>query len=130
MNLMTSLVSPAMKPKRRVLGIDPGLARLGWAAVESRGASIALVGCGCIETSMKQPVAERLILGAEVIDGATAGQLGIVQWAVPRTKLPEFALEIIRRVASLPAGALTASKVVNSGDTFQFNAGDLDITLA
>jgi enoyl-CoA hydratase/carnithine racemase len=57
-----------------------------------------------------QPVAERLILGAEVIDGATAKQLGIVQWAVPRTKLPEFALEIIRRVASLPAGALTASK--------------------
>lgn len=57
-----------------------------------------------------QPVAERLILGAEVIDGATAGQLGIVQWAVPRTKLPEYALEIIRRVASLPAGALMASK--------------------
>jgi enoyl-CoA hydratase/carnithine racemase len=57
-----------------------------------------------------RPVAERLILGAEVIDGATAGQLGIVQWAVPRTKLPEYALEIIRRVASLPAGALTASK--------------------
>lgn len=27
-------------------------------------------------------------------------------------------------------GALTASKVVNSGDTFKFNAGDLDITLA
>jgi enoyl-CoA hydratase/carnithine racemase len=57
-----------------------------------------------------RPVAERLILGAEVIDGVTAGQLGIVQWAVPRTKLSEFALEIIRRVASLPAGALTASK--------------------
>jgi enoyl-CoA hydratase/carnithine racemase len=57
-----------------------------------------------------QPVAERLILGAEVIDGAIAGELGIVQWAVPRTKLPEHALEIIRRIASLPAGALTASK--------------------
>ncbi len=27
-------------------------------------------------------------------------------------------------------GALTASKVVNSGDTIQFAAGDLDITLA
>ena len=25
-------------------------------------------------------------------------------------------------------GALTASKVVNSGDTFKFNAGDLDVT--
>lgn len=57
-----------------------------------------------------QPVAERLILGAEVIDGATAKQLGLVQWAVPRAKLPEQALEITRRVASLPAGALTASK--------------------
>ena len=27
-------------------------------------------------------------------------------------------------------GALTTSKVVNNGDTFQFNAGDFDITLA
>lgn len=27
-------------------------------------------------------------------------------------------------------GALSASKIVNNGDTFQFNAGDLDITLA
>ena len=27
-------------------------------------------------------------------------------------------------------GALTVSKTVGSGDTFQFNAGDLDITLA
>lgn len=27
-------------------------------------------------------------------------------------------------------GALTASKVVNNGDTFEFAAGDLDVTLA
>ena len=27
-------------------------------------------------------------------------------------------------------GALSASKVVNSGDTFKFNAGDLDVTIA
>jgi enoyl-CoA hydratase/carnithine racemase len=57
-----------------------------------------------------RPVAERLILGAEVIDGATARQLGLVQWAAARAKLPEQALEIARRVASLPAGALAASK--------------------
>src|SRR3990167_16312 len=31
---------------------------------------------------------------------------------------------------SLFYGALTASKVVNNGDTFKFNIGDLDITLA
>lgn len=55
-------------------------------------------------------VSERLILGAEVIDGATARELGIVQWAVPAAKLPERAIEIVRRVASLPAGALKASK--------------------
>jgi enoyl-CoA hydratase len=65
-----------------------------------------------------RPVAERLILGAETIDGATARELGIVQWAVPTAKLSERALEIIRRVASLPAGALAASKacIAAAGD--------------
>jgi enoyl-CoA hydratase/carnithine racemase len=65
-----------------------------------------------------QPIAERLILGAEVIDGATARELGIVQWAMPAAKLPERALEIIRRVASLPAGALIACKtcIAAAGD--------------
>jgi enoyl-CoA hydratase/carnithine racemase len=58
-----------------------------------------------------QPIAERLILGAEMVDGATARELGLVQWAVPSAKLPERALEIIRRVSSLPAGALIASKI-------------------
>lgn len=57
-----------------------------------------------------RPVAERLILGVEVVDGATARELGIVQWAVPGPKLAERALEIIRRIASLPSGALMASK--------------------
>lgn len=65
-----------------------------------------------------RPVAERLILGAETIDGATACELGIVQWAVPAAKLSERALEIVRRVASLPAGALAASKacIAAAGD--------------
>lgn len=58
-----------------------------------------------------QPVAARLILGAEMIDGATARELGLVQWAAPAAKLPERALEIIRRISSLPAGALIASKI-------------------
>lgn len=57
-----------------------------------------------------RPLAERLILGAELIDGATARELGIVQWSAPAAKLPERAMEIIRRVSSLPAGALIASK--------------------
>ena len=55
-------------------------------------------------------VAARLILGAEVVDGATARELGIVQWAVPRAELAQRALEIARHVAALPAAALAASK--------------------
>jgi len=55
-------------------------------------------------------VAQRLILGAEVVDGATARDLGVVQWAVPRAELGRHARELAQRVAALPAGALAASK--------------------
>ena len=34
-----------------------------------------------------RPVAARLILGAETLDGAAARELGIVHWAVPRAEL-------------------------------------------
>lgn len=55
-------------------------------------------------------LAARLILGAEVIDGATAAALGVVQWAMPRADLAPRAAEIAANVAALPAGALAASK--------------------
>ncbi|MGE0288275.1 MAG: enoyl-CoA hydratase/isomerase family protein [Bradyrhizobium sp.] len=55
-------------------------------------------------------LANRLILGAEAVDGATAERLGLVQWACPRAELANRALEIARRVAALPTGALTAAK--------------------
>jgi enoyl-CoA hydratase len=55
-------------------------------------------------------VAARLILGAEIIDGATAQELGIVHWAVPRSELSARAIEIAKRVAALPAAALAWSK--------------------
>ena len=57
-----------------------------------------------------RPAAARLILGAEIIDGATACGLGVVHWAVPRTELPTRASEIAARVALLPAAALACSK--------------------
>jgi enoyl-CoA hydratase/carnithine racemase len=56
-------------------------------------------------------VAARLILGAEIIDGATARELGVVQWVVQRSELPARALEIATRVAALPAAALATSKM-------------------
>ncbi|MGO9699431.1 MAG: enoyl-CoA hydratase/isomerase family protein [Xanthobacteraceae bacterium] len=55
-------------------------------------------------------VAARLILGAEIIDGSQACELGVVQWAVPRAELGARALEIAARVAALPAAALAWSK--------------------
>jgi enoyl-CoA hydratase/carnithine racemase len=55
-------------------------------------------------------IAARMILGAEVLDGATASTLGVVQWAVPRAELAQHAAGIVRGIASLPAAALAASK--------------------
>ena len=56
-------------------------------------------------------VAARLILGAEVITGADAEKLGVVQWAPPCAELNTRAKEIAARVAALPAAALSWSKL-------------------
>ena len=55
-------------------------------------------------------LAKRLILGAELIDGALAERLGLVQWAVPREQLADFARDIASRYAAMPKAALAANK--------------------
>jgi enoyl-CoA hydratase len=55
-------------------------------------------------------LASRLILGAEVLDGATAAALGVVHWSAPRAELPARAAELAKRIADLPAAALAACK--------------------
>ena len=55
-------------------------------------------------------LAKRLILGAEVIDGAEAERLGLVQWARPLAQLPAFAREVAARYAAMPKAALAANK--------------------
>ena len=55
-------------------------------------------------------VAGRLMLGAEVIDGAEAARLGVVQWSEPRAQLPGKAQELAARYAALPRPALAAIK--------------------
>ena len=57
-----------------------------------------------------EPIAKRLILGAEVLDGAQAATLGLVHWSVPRDELPVRARELAERVAALPSAALAACK--------------------
>jgi enoyl-CoA hydratase/carnithine racemase len=56
-------------------------------------------------------LANRLILGAEAVDGSTAEQLGLVQWVCPRANLAERTAEILTRIAALPAAALAAAKL-------------------
>lgn len=55
-------------------------------------------------------VAARLILGAEIIDGTVAAELGVVHWTVARADLAARARELAQRLASLPAAALAACK--------------------
>lgn len=55
-------------------------------------------------------VASRLILGCEVVDGATACTLGIVQWAVPAADLAARARLLREQVAALALPALRVSK--------------------
>ncbi len=55
-------------------------------------------------------VAKRLILGAEVIDGAQARELGIVQWALPKDQLAAWTRALATRLAGAPKAALAANK--------------------
>lgn len=57
-----------------------------------------------------EPLAKRLILGAEVVDGSKAARLGVVQWAVGKEDLPNKARELAERIAALPAASLAACK--------------------
>lgn len=44
----------------RVLGIDPGLADLGWGVVEKNGLDLSCLDYGCIQTPAYLPLSDRL----------------------------------------------------------------------
>ncbi|MEK7092635.1 MAG: crossover junction endodeoxyribonuclease RuvC [Patescibacteria group bacterium] len=44
----------------KILGIDPGIGRCGWAVVETRSSKLEARNYGCIETSAEQETGERL----------------------------------------------------------------------
>ena len=54
--------------------------------------------------------ASRIILSCEVVDGRTANDLGMIQWAVPASELANEAAQICRRIARMSPDALQASK--------------------
>ena len=55
----------------KILGIDPGIGRCGWGVITIERSKLSVISYGCIETSSKQEVSERLL---EVYDGV----LGII----------------------------------------------------
>lgn len=54
-----SQIFSVMTP-RKILGLDPGLGRTGWAVVEAAGSRLRLVGAGCCRTSPGQESGQRL----------------------------------------------------------------------
>jgi crossover junction endodeoxyribonuclease RuvC len=44
----------------KILGIDPGIGRCGWGVLETRNSKLEVKGFGCIETSSKKAIPERL----------------------------------------------------------------------
>lgn len=57
-----------------------------------------------------RPVATRVILGAEIVNGETALALGLVHWAVPAVELADCARDIAERISAMPGPALAAAK--------------------
>lgn len=44
----------------RILGIDPGIGRMGWGIVDAQGSKLTVCGFGCIETTVKEDISKRL----------------------------------------------------------------------
>lgn len=55
--------------KVRVIGIDPGLAAVGWGVVDLDGARVVYVGHGCVLTKAGDDLAERLAIIRDSIAG-------------------------------------------------------------
>src|SRR5207247_1429503 len=83
--------------------LDELAARDDWTVVDSRATPRLTRLCGA-------GVASRMGLGAEVVDGLAARELGLVQWSVPRASIADEAATLARRIADLPSPALRAAK--------------------
>ena len=61
--------SQPIRSSVRILGIDPGLRRTGWGAIEVDGNRLVYLGCGSVEPPENLPLASRLLA---IHDGLTA----------------------------------------------------------
>lgn len=56
-----------MTEYKKILGIDPGYGRMGYAVVEKNGAKHAVLRSGCVETDKSMPFGERLRAVGEAV---------------------------------------------------------------
>lgn len=63
---------PGGLPAVRVLGIDPGLAAVGWGVVDLDGARVIYVAHGCVSTKAGSDMAERLAAIRDAVAGVVA----------------------------------------------------------
>ncbi|MHB8189431.1 MAG: crossover junction endodeoxyribonuclease RuvC [Ferrimicrobium sp.] len=103
---------------RRVLGVDPGLRRVGYSVLEQRSGSIALVSAGLIVTKSGVPRGERLLdihrCIIEVIDQYEPGNMVIERVLFARNV--SSALMVAEAIGSIRlAGALRGLEAVEVG---------------
>ena len=78
----------------------------------------------------------RLILGAEVVDGAQAVALGLSHWAAPAAELETLTRSVVAPISELPAAALAACKrcidaaLDESKDGFEVELAETGLLLA
>ncbi len=46
----------------RILGVDPGIGRLGWGVIDKEKSGIKTIAYGCVETKVNSPLTERLVI--------------------------------------------------------------------
>ncbi len=44
----------------RILGVDPGLRKMGWGVIEAEGSRLSFVACGTVKSDEKQDMSDRL----------------------------------------------------------------------
>ncbi len=75
-------------------------------------------------------LARRLILGAEVLEGAEAARLGVVHWAVPAAELAGFTDRLAARLGALPRHTLEANKrCIAAGEARDPNGFQLEVEM-
>lgn len=98
-------------PALRIIGIDPGLASVGYGILESTGGRLVHVDHGCIVTTKDTPTGERLLAIfsriSELIEEwkpATAGMESLYFWKNVSSALPVAEAKGVIRLAFAKAG--------------------------